>query len=520
MDLFAISNLCDNETFHLELESKILDIKPYISNNVKIKEIFKFLKKQTNSVFYDIILDTPQGKLKVLYHPLKNSIQRGELGRDSCLNIKCIRKFCNGEFFFFILESFSTIDKILNMNSSIWFEINNYHRYSFPLLGNAGTYILDIYSLRDIQFNETNLIKDMKEHQVKTSEIMSLETLDQSWTSIKFKKPIIGRVVGTSKLKLTNVTNNGVQKLIFNILIADHSSFTKVTIFDEAALHFLNKVQENDIIYLAGSYKCSMYLPRNPAYVLQPKHSLDCPQTRIELKINYHDLKNVFIIKDDCSLAYKPIWNLFKLEELKTSCQNEHQIIDLFSIPIWLARQEREKFHGNKQFENTFWIRQWIAVTQDPKQDLVYIKLYLDIVQRNSLEEVVPGDPLLLTNLKVCYDNGYFSHLESTNETSIFHEFSDQKFNPCRKTIESITKINLFQNKDWIELYKKSKVGGFLLPIAKAKNLSKNIYNVLYTKYFQIVNLMKMLEYRTTLRFVIQGQIVRISTVYFSRNQD
>ena len=53
-------------------------------------------------------------------------------------------------------------------------------------------------------------------------------------------------------------------------------------------------------------------------------------------------------------------------------------------------------------------------------EKVVYVKMFVDQEAWEELEAAVPGEMVILTNLVSVFHEAEFSHLESSNQTSVF----------------------------------------------------------------------------------------------------
>ena len=220
---------------------------------------------------------------------------------------------------------------------------------------------------------------------------ITLKNLDDTWHHLPIKKNVLGRVLSVSKCKFL-LSKNHMVKMITNLLISDGTAITRVTCFDDIGLIINNTIKENDVIFLNGSYRTSMYKPKSSAYVLKPKKDLNLPETQIELKLNESDIQHIKLVSNIVPNIPKALWSFRSIQLLNSGRFIHHRSTDFIGVMLHLGRMEREPiFNSCGKESGRYWCRNWIALGDPSTSTLVYVKLYSNNILREVLFDCIPG---------------------------------------------------------------------------------------------------------------------------------
>eukprot|EP00088_Acartia_fossae_P057276 TRINITY_DN6682_c0_g1_i10.p1 TRINITY_DN6682_c0_g1~~TRINITY_DN6682_c0_g1_i10.p1 ORF type:complete len:742 (-),score=92.40 TRINITY_DN6682_c0_g1_i10:456-2681(-) len=366
--------------------------------------------------------------------------------------------------------------------------------------------------------------------------VHNLKKLESSWNTLATPMPLCVRVIVKSKDRLIIRQEDGRKPIIMltTLLVADSTGMCKVTVWDDAVLSF-NNISEGDQILLAGRYKVGHY---NDRYLLEPKVRL-VPRVSIELKLNTSDLTDVFVLDHAVSLGLSPpVWKFESVSSLVDNKVPSGRIIDLMGVVTYHGRWEREACiePNTNTLTGQFWIRVWLKIVdhtslrlQESQQgsneeNFVWVKMYVDLEKFSSAEGVVPGLPVVITNLICMSERDDFSHLEFSTETQIYP--GDQAFSSrfhqaliTPQEDDNILKDVLTQNsqlieefrsswndhqEDWRQVYEVSSLGGNSLPHRQIRTTFSLNYKLELLDFFQ------GLPYLTGARVVTTGKPLQI----------
>ena len=253
----------------------------------------------------------------------------------------------------------------------------------------------------------------------------NLRRLNLTWTSVSKPPPLVVRVLSKCKERLIiNQSNHRKSWMcICNLLVADLTAYTVITVWDEAVASFHRTVKEGDILVLS-SYSAAKLRPghRKLMHNIAPKVSsagLVLSATDIECKVNPSDLARIYHVDSAAVCPSVPplITNFLTSHQLAGDRVSPGRLVDSVGLVVHHGRWEREQAFKAVQH----WVRVWLRVVDHTTDTLISIKIYPDLESWEELEAAVPGEVVLLTNLQVKVgDGGRFSHLESTNQTGVF----------------------------------------------------------------------------------------------------
>ena len=256
-------------------------------------------------------------------------------------------------------------------------------------------------------------------------EFDNLRRLNLTWTSVSKPPTLVVRILAKCKERLIiNQSNHRKSWMcICNLLVADLTAYSVITVWDEAVAAFHRTVKEGDILVLS-SYSAAKLRPghRKLMHNIAPKVSrsgLVLAATDIECKVNPSDLARIYHVDTAavCQSVPPLITNFLTSHQLTSNIVTPGRLVDSVGLVVHHGRWEREAAFRPGQH----WVRVWLRVLDHTTDTLVSIKVYPDLESWEELETAVPGEVVLLTNLQVKVgEGGRFSHLESTNQTGVF----------------------------------------------------------------------------------------------------
>ena len=514
MILNVVENLKHGESAAVIIKGKLTKIETYLSDSVSTQILNDFIphtRKIPNLFLYDLTIEFSEGKLKFLLNPLLSKIQKGQIVEDMFLIITKITKVYRQDFFFIMIDEVNSIsgEGVIFCDKTI--DIENERSFNVPRGGMIGNYYLHPFTLCDISHEKGNKkIKSISFNEVcNIYNQITLKYLDDNWQNTSLTRVLIVRVLSKSKIKvLIGKNTSSPLTLLCNLLIADNTGFSKITAFDEAAISIFDEVHENDILVMK-SYKTSKYKQKNVNYLRYPKCRVKISPTEIEIKINLWNLNSILKLNCEVNICPKPLWALQNLKSLTETKQQSKCLVDVIGILMACGRVEREPIFCNNKKTGMFYIRKWAKLQDNTTGKAIFVKLYLKLPALHKLSKIIPGDLVMFTNLMIHEVNGILTHLESSNETSIFtdEDFKSAKFYNCKRWIENLRKSVLYTHlNEWIEKYESSTFMGYMYPLKDI--VSKNIKNIFFTKKFQVANILINLPMKTLTRFIIKGEFI------------
>ena len=256
----------------------------------------------------------------------------------------------------------------------------------------------------------------------------NLRRINVAWTSVVKPPPLVVRVLAKcrERLIINQANHRRSWMCLCNLLVADLTAYTVITVWDEAVASFHRTVKEGDILVL-GSYSAAKLRPnhRELMHNIAPKVSsagLVLSATDIECKVNTRDLNRLYHVDSAAVCPSVPplITNFRTSSELTGDKISPGRLVDLVGLVVHHGRWEREPADKPGQ-HHCHWVRVWLRVGDHTSDSLLSIKIFPDLESWEELEAAVPGEVVLLTNLQVKVGTGgRFSHLKSTNQTGVF----------------------------------------------------------------------------------------------------
>ena len=278
--------------------------------------------------------------------------------------------------------------------------------------------------------------------------INNLRQLNQQWTVISRVWPLVVRVLAKCKERLILQQNN-VRKpwmCLTNLLVADSSSHTIITVWDTAVGSFSKSVKEGDILVLQR-YSPARLKPshRKIIHNLAPKARLSSLlPTEIELKINQSDVDHVTIVHNGavCDTVPPLLCSFTTSHQLTRNMVAPGRLVDMVGMVVWQGRWEREAVSWQ---QCQAWVRVWLQVVDHSSDQVISVKVYTDLETWDQCEAALPGEVVILTNLVCVFQEKMFSHLESSNQTSVYSGSSatdsrfrdDETVQQFRESLES-----------------------------------------------------------------------------------
>ena len=141
-------------------------------------------------------------------------------------------------------------------------KLEGYGDQNRPLC-NPSSDLLCPWSAANFLWSEISLTKKYSLNQLQLSHnplSQNLRQLDKTWSSLGRYFPLVVRVLAKCKEKLILQQDNHRKSwmCLTNLLVADNSAYSVVTVWDDAVGAVTGAVREGDILVLAGGYRPAM----------------------------------------------------------------------------------------------------------------------------------------------------------------------------------------------------------------------------------------------------------------------
>ena len=168
--------------------------------------------------------------------------------------------------------------------------------------------ILDISTL--YQLDDTDECEIIKTDSELVSQEMTVRHLETIFREKPSRKSLLLRVLKISRIKPIFNYASREYSMILNLLAADNTAAIKIVCFDSAAIVMKKNLTIGMILKLtsykpSGLYSKMFTTKSKEAYDLIPNDA-DTDVVRMELKINYWDLKGIFICEQSESSSVPP----------------------------------------------------------------------------------------------------------------------------------------------------------------------------------------------------------------------
>ena len=309
-----------------------------------------------------------------------------------------------------------------------------------------------------------------------------------------------------------------------NLLVADNSAYSVLTVWDEAVGAVTGALREGDILVLAGSYSPAMMSPshRKLIHNIGPKvrpQGTVLPATQIEIKLNKSDLGRVSLVDNSATCDSVPplLCHFVTCASLNRAGAAPGRLVDLVGLVTWHGRWERESVSWSPVQS---WVRLWLQVMDHTGPEVVSVKMFVDLESWEQLEAALPGEVIILTNLVSVFDDDKFSHLESSNQTGVFSGDSalDSRFGHNAVVRE-------FRDKYEADLDSFSSVlrehGGFGGQFCRGPSVLRDLIvsesDSELCKYDQLIDVFSKSMFRGSKRLLIKAKISSIQTFHVNK---
>jgi len=348
----------------------------------------------------------------------------------------------------------------------------------------------------------------------------SLKKLDESFVNQNSsKRPLALRILAKSKERILFYKNNPHKSMgaMTTLLVGDLTGHCKVVVWDDAVGSLHTRVVEGDILVLAGKYSLARYKPKTTGkYNLEPKsRNLHLSPVRVEIKLNVCDMGQVCLLDTGASLPLpRPEWNFVSVESLWKNKVMGSRVLDLCGAVLYLGRWERERCYDNETPTGQYWVRVWLTVfdhtsldedLQNPQTMRIPVKMYLDSERWKPMSDLVPGCPIVVTNLMFILTDGLCSHLECTNETQVFvnDEALSSRFSD-NKVVQNFREV-WNENSERVKNFVKTKAS-----FGGEAHFGAKVLVTFRTGSFKspdLSDLMRNLVYRASARVLVKGTV-------------
>jgi len=402
------------------------------------KEVGASWRKEMMLPSFDVTLELQNlGSLQVQLEPGLNAVERGKLLEGETILITEISKVNTGHNQAHLLlhqwkSSNSHVDCISSPTTPI--VLSNY-RSSSPL-GHPESPWLCPWTLLNPLWPPVRISPQTTlPRNLDLNRLRPLAALDSAYLSSSSLPPLLVRLLAASRTRLKLQQGNPAKPWIAlkNLLVADKTGHTVVTLWDSAVEETVGNWREGDILLLEGSYRVARH--RDPIKDrLAPKlRHLAVSPTEVEVKVNSRDLTRLSLIASGATAPSLPpsLCSFRDIRELREGRLSQDRPVDIVGAVIHHGRWERQACNRRESYTdpdspvfNTgqFWVRVWLELVDHSSSASIPVKLYLDREQWTMALAALPGTTVILTNLlyKLSIKSGGFSHLESSTETQVF----------------------------------------------------------------------------------------------------
>ena len=354
----------------------------------------------------------------------------------------------------------------------------------------------------------------------------NLRLLDQTWTSVRRPPVLVVRVLAKCRERLVLQQDNPRKSwmCLTNLLVADNSAYSVLTVWDEAVAAVHGRVREGDLLVLAGGYTPASMRPahRRLIHNLGPKvrdpRGLPLSPTEIELKLNHGDLSRVHLVHPGATCPSVPplLCNFVSVSGLVTGAAAAGRLVDLVAVVTWHGRWEREAVSWAPD-SGQHWVRLWLQAADlpDPGAPLVSVKVFADTESWPQLEAALPGEVVILTNLVSVFEEARFSHLETSNQTAVFtgEAATDSRFGH-QQTVAKFRDSLETNLSGWAELLRaRGGLGGhFWHGPTVIRNVTVLDSMSEITRADHLADVLSKLALRATKRLLIKAEIRGVTT--------
>ena len=415
----------DNTEIPISLACYLSQIFVYPASYQSFNFWNKILDKARNNIVCQdcVLLDRDGNQLRVMIHPYLGTL---EFLESSFVEISSVIKSTQCGHQVLVISNWRRAKESFPLKFRGELKLESYADQNKPL-SNPSSDLLDPWSASNFIWSEKcPLVTKYSLTSVQFNpHVHNLKRLDATWTSISKPIPLVVRVLAKCRERLILQQGNHRKSwmCLSNILIADNTGYSILTIWDEAVAGFHKTVREGDILVLYGSYTPALMRSNHRKLIhnLGPKvrqPTLPLSPTEVELKLNKSDIKSVILVHNGATCDYVPplISNFVSISRLYEQGAAAGRLVDMVGMVTWHGRWEREATYNLGQF----WIRVWVQLVDHSSDRVVNVKMFTDLESCLQLEAAVPGEVVILTNLVCVYQEQKFSHLESSNQTGVY----------------------------------------------------------------------------------------------------
>ena len=295
--------------------ARVISVKAYLADPTTYakwrKKVGASWKKEMVLPSFDITLELHnRGSLEVQLEPGLNAVERGKLLEGETILITEISKVDTGHSQSHLLlhqwkPSNSTVACISPPPPPI--VLSNYS--SSSPLGHPGSPWLCPWTLLHPLWPPVRISPlPTLPRNLDMSRLRPLAALDSAFLSSSSLPPLLVRLLAASRTRLKPQQGNPVKPWIAlkNLLVADKTGHTVVTLWDAAVEETVGNWREGDILLLEGSYRVARH--RDPIKDrLAPKlRHLAVSPTEVEVKVNSRDLTRLSLIASGATAPSLP----------------------------------------------------------------------------------------------------------------------------------------------------------------------------------------------------------------------
>ena len=305
-DFDNIAKLWENDLGEVRVKVSILarvrSVKAYLADPTSYanwrKKVGASWRKEMVLPSFDVTLELHnQGSLQVQLEPGLNAVERGKLLEGEAILVTEISKVNTGhnQAHLLLHQWESTSSHVKCISTPV--VLSNY-KSRFPLGHPESPWICPWTLLNPLWppvpiTPLTTLPRNLDLHRLRP-----LAALDSAYLSSSSLPPLLVRLLAASRTRLKPQQGNPSKPWIAlkNLLVADKTGHTVVTLWDAAVEETVGNWREGDIILLEGSYRVARH--RDPIKDrLAPKlRHLAVSPTEVEVKVNSRDLTRLSLI--------------------------------------------------------------------------------------------------------------------------------------------------------------------------------------------------------------------------------
>ena len=333
----------------VSLFAKVLSVKAYLADaatyNLWRKRLGPGWRKEMVLPSFDASLEIDDlGRLEVQVEPGLKAVEKGWLQEGKFIEVTEISKTNTGDSQSHLLlhkwKSFNS----LAISATPPLQSNPLSNYaSHSPLGHPGTPWLCTWTLLSPHWPPAHRAPlPILPRNFDMGKLKSLASLDSAFISSSSLPHLLVRMLAVSRTRLKPQQGNPTKPWIAlkNILVADKTGHTVLTLWDAAVEETVGNWREGDLLLLEGSYRIARH--RDPIKDrLAPKlRHLAVSPTEMEVKVNSRDLAKISIIASGATAPSLPpsLCSFRDVKELREGRLAQDRPVDFVGAVLHLGR--------------------------------------------------------------------------------------------------------------------------------------------------------------------------------------